>query len=72
MRHVRILGLCLVAVFALAAMTASGASAKTPKKDLLQFNEESGPAAPKAQGKQRPDRHLYRPVEWGTHRQRRC
>ncbi len=37
MRHVKVLGLCLVAVFALAAMTASGASAKAGA--VLQLNE---------------------------------
>ncbi len=37
MRHVKVLGLCLVAVLALAAMTASGASAKVkpPKPGLV-------------------------------------
>ncbi len=48
MRHVKVLGLCLVAVFALAAMTASAASAKT--KDVLQFNEGEAAAAPTAPG----------------------
>ena len=37
MRHVKVLGLCLAAVFALAAMTASAASAKG--KPVLQLNE---------------------------------
>ena len=42
MRQIKVLGLCLVAVFALAAVTASGASAATPKP-LLQFENEGSP-----------------------------
>ncbi len=43
MRHVKTLGLCLVAVFALAAMTASGASAGGVKPGLVLL-EENTPA----------------------------
>ncbi len=48
MRHVKVLGLCLVAVFALAAMTASGASAKS--KGVLQFDEGANAAPKEAPG----------------------
>ncbi len=46
MRHIKVLGLCLAAVFALAAMTASGASAKAAA--VLQLNEEGHKAAAEA------------------------
>ena len=42
MRQIKVLGLCLVAVFALAAVTASAASAAA--KPLLQFESEGSPA----------------------------
>ena len=44
MRHVKTLGLCLVAVFALAAMTASGASAGGVKPGLVLLEEPGVPA----------------------------